>query len=287
MKKDRVAAMVLAVAGMGPVAAVQPSAPRALPAQPLLSVRVVNEGCSMEVRVNDIPLLSTPLPNWIEADVPVNASIVSGANRLELVPRPSMMRKNRQAPCAARATLLARSAGAEIASTRPLTEVRWPEDAPVQDPRLRRAAQVVHLAPGLPAWQWLRSESIAADARTRAELTQVYRRFWEAVQRKSVEPLLPEFAERNRELAAAFYRPEAEMARRSAQLAELSRDPKLELFPLEPEDAELVVFGGGRLAKLTRWDGNPMIGFNYRDGSGSESFDLVFRKSGKTWVLTR
>ncbi|WNG51837.1 hypothetical protein F0U60_52815 [Archangium minus] len=155
---------------------------------------------------------------------------------------------------------------------------------PLEGDRGTRISRRITLPVLLPRWVWFQSDPIPNNEQTRQQLIAEYQRIWDAVQQKKVPQVLPLFTERNKELAAAFYRSEREMAQKSAQLSE---NPALSRYPLEPEDSVLVVFGGGRLAKLTRWDGNPMIAFNYADGSGSETFDLIFRKSGTRWIIIR
>ncbi|TFY99029.1 hypothetical protein [Ramlibacter humi] len=250
-------------------------------------VRIVTERCAFDIRLNDVPVLPPGTPTRdVEVTLPVNHWVVPGRNTLSVVPDLQGQRKA-QGACESSVALLSAPAGKPASARAPLIEMRWPAAGPRPKEPFAAARAQVELPESLPAWAWMRSDVIAADRRTRAELVREYQRLWDAASRREVRQVLPAFAERNRELAAAFHTEEAEMARRAAMLEKLSQDRSLALFPLEPEDAELVVFAGGRLAKLTRWDGQPMLAFNYKDGSGSETFDVVFRRSGGRWVIAR
>lgn len=304
----------------------QTGTPSMLRDTPYLVVQVDMSGCAYDVRLNDVSIVSDERGVPVEAELPVNHWARPGENMLEMVlkPLPEGAPEGLLARCSA--TLMVRKSGTPAEKSQPIADLRFsgaltepsagikessptgrfadrpgfPADpqagtvlvdevkvTPPEGDRGTVLSRRITLPVLLPRWVWFQSDPIPNNEQTRQQLIAEYQRIWDAVQQKKVPQVLPLFTERNKELAAAFYRTEREMAQKSAQLEQLSVNPGLSLFPLEPEDSVLVVFGGGRLAKLTRWDGNPMIAFNYTDDSGSETFDIVFRKSGNRWLIIR
>ncbi|MFP2907949.1 hypothetical protein ACLESD_23440 [Pyxidicoccus sp. 3LFB2] len=294
--------------------------------KPYLVVEVNMSGCVYDVRLNDVSLVSDERGVPVVADIPVNPWARAGENILsmELKPLPQGAADGVAPRCGA--TLKVHRSGAPAKTAQPIASLRFSgklqepaeglqESSPAgrfadragfpadkeegtvfvgevlaTAPQKGRGAVLrrgITLPVALPRWSWLQSDLIPATSETRQELIAEYQRIWDAANGKKVSQVLPLFAERNQELAIAFNTTEAEMAQKLARLEKASGDPDMALFPLEPEDSELVVFGNGRLAKLTRWDGMPMIGFNFADDSGSESFDIIYRKSGGKWVITR
>lgn len=289
--------------------------------KPYLMVQVKMSGCVYDVRFNDVSLVSDSRGWPLEADIPVNHWAQSGTNVLAMYLKPVpedpptdcsvalMVHKSGSSPKIAQSIADLRFSGAlrepsagftgSSPAGRLADKTGFPS-APETGEVLIGEIQVsrtedgaVHLSrsitihPSLPRWAWLQSESIQGNDETRQKLIAEYQRIWDAVQQKKVPLILPLFAERNKELAAALYRNERDMAQRIKRLEEASVDSSLSLYALEPEDAELVVLGDGRLVKLSRWDGLPMIIFNHVDDSGSEAFDIIFRKAGSRWIITR
>lgn len=137
----------------------------------------------------------------------------------------------------------------------------------------------------LPRWLWEGSDPISEDAATRESLLQEYRQLWESLQKRSTARFSGLFAERTRELAQAFSLPEDEI-NTVRRLQEVAEDPDCELRPLD-DDSVLEVFGGGRLARIVRPNGQPLIRFGVRSAGLLRSYNVIFRKSGGQWVLTR
>jgi hypothetical protein len=134
-------------------------------------------------------------------------------------------------------------------------------------------------------WAWLDAEPVEASARVKADLFRVYQAIWAGLQARKAGAVVPMFAERTRELACAFHRTEAEMLD-VLGLHKAVADPELSLYPLDDEP-ELEVFGGGRLARVTRWDGTPLIAFAVGGGDVTAYYDLACRRALQGWVITR
>jgi hypothetical protein len=147
------------------------------------------------------------------------------------------------------------------------------------------AERLVHLTTPFPRWTWLDGQAIQPSGDTRASLFQVYDELWAALHARAAPRILPRFAARTQELATAFGRTVQEMDR-NLDLNAASHDPTLELYPLDDE-AELEVFGDGRLARLTRWDDLPMIVFVRKDRSLSQSYDVICCMIDGGWLPIR
>ncbi|WP_431113133.1 hypothetical protein [Variovorax paradoxus] len=256
----------------------------ALPTDPMFQLGLDSGGCLVQATLNDVPLLRRKWAGF-ELTLPIDQWLQRGRNTLELRPMSGGKQGADAQACKASASIWVRGGSQPESANARLLTVTWPASSDVS----KKSAVVGHLDVGkeLPVWRWTTSDPIPATRATRTALRREYRLIWEAVRAKKVAGLLPAFAERNREMGAALRLAEGELERRAGTLQEHSMDPALEQVPLEPEDAELVVFANGRLAKLTRWDGSPMIAFSYKDGSGAVAFDIVFRRERGKWLISR
>lgn len=292
--------------------------------KPYVSVAVNTSGCAYDIRVNDVSIINDDQGIPVTVDIPVNHWLQLGENELSmyLTPIPSMDAFNEETACSA--TLLVRESGSSVDANRPIADIKFlgvlangttategsspagrfdphGDLQPDESGRVvvgevtverfgSRAGVVVHRSIGLPLllprWNWIDSDVIPENEETKRELVRAYERIWNAANEKNVDSIMPLFLERSGELAVAFHRSTDEMQRQIG-LKDASENPELKLYDLEAEDAELVVFAGGRLAKLTRWDGDQPIVFVYVDESAAECFDVIFRKSGDQWIITR
>lgn len=292
--------------------------------KPYFTVAVDTAGCRYDIRINDVPVVSDRNGFPVTVDIPVNHWMQSGENELSmhLHPLPKHEGLSRDTECSA--TLKVRESGTSVELNQSVASVSFSGNElesgtgaggsspsgqfdhrsaftadsggavfvdevnvePTDDKQGIKVSRSITLPLPFPRWSWFDSDVIPDSEEIRTELVTQYQRIWDAAQSKRVEDLMLFFLERSRELAAAFYRTTDEMQGRIG-LKETSEDPELELFGLYPDDTLLEVFGGGRLARLTSWDGEAAIGFNYVDGSGSTDFDFVFRKSGDKWIITR
>lgn len=147
------------------------------------------------------------------------------------------------------------------------------------------AERLISLEPAFPRWAWLDGEAIERSAETEASLMRVYEEVWSALKARDASRILPRFVLRTRELATAFNRSTREMER-LLDLESASQDPSLELWPLDPE-AELEIFGDGKLARMTRWDGEPLVVFVKRDRDLSQYYDIVCCRLAGKWIIIR
>ena len=70
-------------------------------------------------------------------------------------------------------------------------------------------------------------------------------------------------------------------------LQEAQKDPQKKLGDFIPKYEYLQVFGDGKLARLTIWDGTEAIYFNHKDKDLSDNYDFVFMKKDGKWQVIR
>lgn len=279
----------------------------------IVSLRMTAGGCRYDVRVNDVPVFQDLEHGYpMTATMLVNESVAPGTNTLSihmlpppgesalvgdsrveatLTIRPHTRPKGDDVPL----TTLSLNGGRPrpedaVAGSTPPGSAPWgsvgPADASPLPPSGLRGQRAVTFT--LPAhdWRWLSSDPIPADDATRRELERRYSRIWDLLADGRTDWVPTTMRERHQEMALALFEtPEAVEAANGLFTA--ARDSGLGLHPLELPDAELQVFGDGRLARLVRWDGQPLIVFVARDGSGAEYFPIAFRRQGADWILCR
>ncbi|NYZ15289.1 hypothetical protein HL658_22345 [Azospirillum sp. RWY-5-1] len=279
----------------------------------IVTLRLSAGGCRYDVRVNDVPVFQDlEHGHPMTASMLVNESIAPGANALSIrmLPPPGESALVEDSRVEAVLTIRphTRPKGDDVALTtlslrggRPRPEdavadstppggTSWGSvgaaDAAPLPPAGLAARRTVSFALPAHAWRWLSSDRIPDDDATRRELERRYSRIRDLLAEGRTDWIPTTMRERHQEMALALFEaPEAVEAANGLFAA--ARDPGLSLHPLELPDAEMQVFGDGRLARLVRWDGRPLIVFVARDGSGADYFPITFRRQGADWILCR
>lgn len=102
------------------------------------------------------------------------------------------------------------------------------------------------------------------------------------------DKIMPMFEERNRETDAAFYlKPGTTREKLSAALKAAMANDNRELVEITPEDLTITLEENRKLVSLTRNHTDSAIGFNFKNGEGSENYNLMFRQENGKWILTR
>jgi len=115
-----------------------------------------------------------------------------------------------------------------------------------------------------------------------------YKRLQDSIDSNDIDSLMPMFAERNRELDAAFYNePGALEERLKEAFLAAAIDDNATLVDLTPKKVNFLLQANNRLISLTRRQADPAVGLNYNERNGSYSFDMIFRKQDGEWILTR
>ncbi len=154
---------------------------------------------------------------------------------------------------------------------------------------------------GLPEWSFFRSDNItsltgvdlegrldeAAMEQLQQELLPVYRKIWNALDSNTVDEILPLFEERSREMDEAFFKSSGETQKRLAEVLNASvQDPDRKLWPITDDNVMVQPYDNNKLVRLSQNNGNPLLSFDYLSG-GAKHFDVIFRKSGSQWIITR
>jgi len=115
-----------------------------------------------------------------------------------------------------------------------------------------------------------------------------YMKVQKAIENNDIESVIPMFAERNKELDAAFYYPPGTMENLIRDsLADAAGDENAQLVELTNQKVNFVAHNDNTLVSLSRSLAEAAIGLDYKNGMGSYGFDLIFRRKDGEWILTR
>jgi hypothetical protein len=155
---------------------------------------------------------------------------------------------------------------------------------------------------GLPEWKFFKSDNITnlsgvdiagrldkeTSDRLKKELLPIYRQIWSALKARKLEEVLPLFEERNNEMDAAFFRKPGETGNMLAkELKDNASDPKKKLWPITDDNVIIQLYDNNKLVRLSQNNDKPLLSFDHVTVKGSSSYDVIFRKSGNKWIITR
>ena len=155
---------------------------------------------------------------------------------------------------------------------------------------------------GLPEWKFSKSDNITdlsgpdidgrldeeTSARLKKELLLIYRKIWSALKAGTVEKILPLFDERSIETDAAFFKKPGETASRLAkELKDRASDSSIKLFPITDDNVLLLVSDNNKLVRLSQNDRKALLCFSDSANGVGYYYDVIFRKSGNKWIITR
>jgi len=155
---------------------------------------------------------------------------------------------------------------------------------------------------GLPEWKFFTSDNITnlsgvdiegrldeqASDRLKKELLPIYRQIWSALEARKVEEVLPLFEERNEETDAAFFKKPGETGTMLAkELKESASDPQKKLWPITDDNVMVQLYDNNKLVRLCQNNRNPLLSFDHVTDKVAFHYDVIFRKSGSKWIITR
>jgi hypothetical protein len=109
-----------------------------------------------------------------------------------------------------------------------------------------------------------------------------------AIAENNIDTILPMFKERNKELDLAFYNEPGTLAEKiKIALTEAANDDTATVAALKRGSLDFVIAENNKLNSLARGGTDTAVGLNYKDGTGSYSFDMIFRLKDGKWILTR
>lgn len=148
----------------------------------------------------------------------------------------------------------------------------------------------------LPLWAFFNSDDLPDyDAMSdddyyaaRDELYEEYAAIHAALEEGNIDLVISKLDERNQETDAAFYFEPGttENNIRDALRGAYSSENHV-LAELKADYVQLTPEENRKLVSLTREAERSAIGYNMKDGSGSEVYNLVFRKQDGKWIITR
>ena len=153
--------------------------------------------------------------------------------------------------------------------------------------------QIFTIPNNLPLWAFFESDDVPNDPDLSEEeywaLSAELRDHLKMIQDKliagEVDEIMPLFEERNNELDKAFYYSSGVMQAKLKDAFETDI-PQLDMLALEGRYVSYVNEKNLKLASVYR-NRKPAISGNYKEGTGSLKFPIMFRKQDGKWIITR
>jgi hypothetical protein len=165
-----------------------------------------------------------------------------------------------------------------------------------QNKNVSKYKRKITIPSSLPLWAFFNSDDLPDYVSMSDEdyyqhmdvLFVEYLKLQNAIAENNIDAILPMFEERNRELDLAFYNEPGTLAAKIKDaLTEATNDETATLAELKRNYLNFDSSENKKLTKLARSADDPAIGLNYKDGTGSYSFDMIFRLKDGKWILTR
>lgn len=270
-------------------------------------------GCRFDVRVNDVPIFRDVEDGFpLTARMGINEYLRPGGNQITLEARPRPGAQLIDEPADAfEISLFGRDGRAPKRDDKRLFLLklrpgRLPAEGPVVEP-VDDGTGLVTLDPNVFAedrarqsfrmraqfmlpedshrWNWMASETIADTPATLAELRKLFGDWHSRLVARNTAWIAPVMAERTEELARALFVSRGETAAHG--LFEAVGDPTRSLVPPGLDKSKLMVFGGGKLVQLVRWDEAPILVYLHDNGEEASYFPLILRRSEFQWLVCR
>lgn len=153
--------------------------------------------------------------------------------------------------------------------------------------------QIFIIPSNLPLWAFFKSDDLPNEPDLSEEefweLSAELRDHLKIIQDKliagNVDEVMPLFDERNNELDKAFYYTNGVMEAKLRDAFETDI-PQLDMLPITGKMVGYINEHNKKLASVYR-DGEPAVTGNYKEGSGSLEFPIMFRKQDGKWIITR
>ena len=154
----------------------------------------------------------------------------------------------------------------------------------------------LNIPSSLPLWRFFNSDDVPnLEAMSDKDyyneldiLLKEYSKVQKAIENNEISSVIPLFNERNSETDTAFYlnKGETEQGIRES-LETTANDSGMEILPLSRENVSFTIEQNRKLARLSRKGVKAAIALNYKDGSGSQRYQMFFRIQDGKWILTR
>lgn len=153
--------------------------------------------------------------------------------------------------------------------------------------------QLLTIPNNLPLWAFFNSDELPNEPdlseedfwAISAELRDHLKMIQDKLVAGDVDEVMPLFSERNSELDKAFYYSSGVMEAKLKDAFETDI-PQLDMLPITGKSVGYINEHNRKLASVYR-SGKPAISGNYKEGSGSLKFPIMFRKQDGKWIITR
>lgn len=148
----------------------------------------------------------------------------------------------------------------------------------------------------LPLWNFFNSDEIPdfdsmSDENYYNELDillKEYLKVQHAIQNNTINDIIDMFNERNSEIDTAFYlKPGKTKKDIFESLQSIANDDGIEFLPLTRKKVIFTIENNKKLVRLNRKGNKAAIALNFKDGSGSQRYEMYFRIKNGKWILTR
>jgi hypothetical protein len=258
--------------------------------QPFYSLQVNMQGCIYDIRVNDGPVYRNAKGFPLVVEFPINRWLHNGDNEfsLRLRPMPGQSALGKEAKCTA--IVYVRENGADRDTRKEVARLEYPATRAVR--QANGEDILIAQAPAsfpFQAPRWLTAATIADTPETLAGLLRKLEEFRSLLAVRNMDGVLVVVRDRDEEDALASYQTFAEQQAGSRREYQLVFDEnEYVLQPLRTKDAQLRLYGNGRLARLEIGNGQSPLYYLTADRKSAAYITLLFMRgiSGE-WVVIR
>jgi len=283
-----------------PITITKDSVKKTFKKHPIVSLKINAVSCKFNVQVNGYEIFSNEYIYPISGKFPINHCIQNGENIITITQIFNNQEAIKGSSC--KVSLLIKQYGDDNSEAEVITSLKLEngKDTSLENSKMISKnsnikfdsnkivlQHVVSTPTNIPKWNWFSSDIITDTKENRASLYKEYQKIHKALSNKNLKLVKQLMSERLIEYGASFNLTPQEMFVLSNIETDIL-DQEQELLPLEKiEDNEFVIMGNGKLVKITRWNGAAQIIFGYKDESLYGEYELIYRKSGDQWILTR
>ncbi len=272
-------------------------------ASPRYLVTIKTQNLRVEIRVNDIPVISL-LPGEADmpAEVPVNEFLVSGSNVVSVIlhagPVPSQVKSpwtpdEKTGPYAGISTLVLRIAryAEDQDTTRhdppPLLSVDW---SGVAAPVPQTMERELVVGDSIFPWAWISAERFARlDATTYRPAFDLLNHLHQLLVARQIAEFVAAMRLKLDEITIRAYGVSREpmLATMTRVLEQYSSDPAWTLLPLDPDAIDLRLVADGRLIECLRKDGHRALQYVRPDNQSTFFLPAMVGRFNSSWQVLR
>jgi len=214
--------------------------------------------CFLNIRVNDVPVLSANIEGQVSSMVQINNAIIeSGEQHVTYYILPILGEFSLQSETFFEASLwLYDASGEEIEKKEEINKVTMPENTGIPLPVFKAEKFFIAEVPyKLNAWQYSQDLTKVDDLREKVD--SLYRKIEEMFANGQYDRFINLIQKREDNIAICMYLTEEEKKERITMLSNVLKK-RFEIIPTSPKDI-MLIFGHNRLVSLVKTDGTSAL----------------------------